>query len=205
MTRDAQQRPDRREEILTAAEELVTTAGLAAISVRAVADRAGIGASTLRYWFPSQDALVTALARRRVDPQLEDRRIADTSLPATDRLTECLAQFLPATDAQIPLLEQWAALLTTAVGPHATPLGRATYAGGVQSAADRVQTWLTHLVDEGALPPERAATAVPLLLTRIDGLCLGLLPTGTVPDLANALTILRADVDALLASTGPSL
>lgn len=196
-------RPDRRDQILDAAESVVGDGGLEAVSVRAVAERAGIGASTLRYWFPSQDELVTALARRLVDPHLDDRRIADPSVPAVERLTECLAQFLPPSVAELSVLEQWAALLTAAVGPHATPLGRALYAGGQQSAAERVRAWVDLLVAEGALPARRAGLAVPALLTRVDGLALGLLPGGTVPDLATALAVLRADVEGLLVEAPP--
>ncbi|MEJ5946115.1 TetR/AcrR family transcriptional regulator [Pseudokineococcus basanitobsidens] len=191
-------RPDRREQILVAADQVVAEEGFSAVSVRTVAARAGIGASTLRYWFPSQDDLVTALARRRVDPFLDDRRIADAAVPPVERLAECLAQLLPAAEADRPVLEDWAALLSTAVGPHATPLGRALYAGGQQSVAARVRAWLDVLVAEGALPAGRVPTAVPALLTRADGLALGLLPGGAVPDLATALAVLRADVEALL-------
>ncbi len=188
---------DRREQLLRAAEELVAEAGYAAVSVRAVAQRAGLGASTLRYWFPRQEDLLVAVARRAVDPHLDDRRIAERDVPAADRLAECVAQLLPADDAQLHLLEPWAALLTDAVGPRATPLGRALLEGGVQATAERVRTWVDRLVDEGALDAGRAATAVTALLTRADGLALGLL-SGTVPDVATAHAVLRADVDALL-------
>lgn len=69
--------------------------GFTAASVRAVAARAGIGASTMRYWFPSQEALSTAIAQSALTLELRDERITDQPLPPAERLAEFLMQFLP--------------------------------------------------------------------------------------------------------------
>ncbi|MEJ5913615.1 TetR/AcrR family transcriptional regulator [Pseudokineococcus sp. 1T1Z-3] len=197
-------RPDRREQILLAAEQVLAEEGMAAVSVRAVAERAGLGASTLRYWFPSQDQLVTALARRQLHPHLEDRRISDPGVPAAERLLECLQQFVVTSDPEdLPsALDHWAVMVSLAVGPHATPLGRATYAGFVEAAAERVEGWLAVLVTEGALPAERVSLAVPALLTRVDGLALGMLRPASPLDVGTALDVLREDVAWVLRPPG---
>ena len=51
----------RREEIVLAAADLAAERGLSAVTVRAVAARAGIGASTLRHYFPTQSELYHAM------------------------------------------------------------------------------------------------------------------------------------------------
>ncbi|QTV79795.1 TetR/AcrR family transcriptional regulator [Microbacterium sp. NIBRBAC000506063] len=86
---------DRRKQILAAARELAATGGLAAVSVRSVATRAGIGASTLRHYFPTQQELHDAVLGATFDANLRDLRIAETAVSAEDRLVECLWQFLP--------------------------------------------------------------------------------------------------------------
>ncbi|MGW9405860.1 TetR family transcriptional regulator [Arthrobacter sp. NPDC055585] len=85
----------RPESQLHAAEALVAKGGFTAASVRAVAARAGIGASTMRYWFPSQEALSTAIAQSALTLELRDERITDQPLPPAERLAEFLMQFLP--------------------------------------------------------------------------------------------------------------
>lgn len=68
----------------------------------------------------------------------------------------------------------------------------------MDSGVARVRSWLLRLVEEGLLAPDRLDLAVPALLTRLDGLALGLLRPGSVPDLATALAVLRRDVEVLL-------
>ena len=199
-------RPDRREQILDAAGALVAEGGFAAASVRAVASRAGIGASTMRYWFPTQEALSAAVAQRMLSSQLDDARIDDASVPAAERLVECLDQFLPTAEGPevgprgpVTQAETWFALVASAVGPAVTPIGQALYAGMLDTSRARVEGWLQRLAHEGALSTAEVPVAVLALLTRIDGLVLGLVLPGSTLDLATARAILARDVEHLLA------
>ncbi len=56
--------PDRREEILTAAERLIRRSGYAAVSTRRVAETVGIRAASLHHHFPTKADLVEAVAAR---------------------------------------------------------------------------------------------------------------------------------------------
>lgn len=199
-------RVDRREQILGAAEQVLAEGGLGAATVRAVAARAGIGASTVRYWFPTQEQLGAAVAQRVLAATFRDERIDDAGVPAAVRLTECVAQFLPRLDQAPAVREQqldaWLVLVTSAAGPGANAMGRSLYAGGLAVSRASVERWLHLLADEGALGHHDVARAALSLLTRVDGLVLGLALPGSTLDLETAHQILRDDVDALL-TTGP--
>ena len=87
----------KRDEIIAAAIRLAegSQPGQANLSVRAVAKEAGVGASTLRHYFPTQADLHEAVALRSIDTVINDFSIADSSRAPADRLYECCAQFLP--------------------------------------------------------------------------------------------------------------
>ena len=84
---------DRREEIIQAAIELAQKEGPKAATVRAVAQHVGIGASTLRYYFPTQGDLGRAVAERLISSATPDLNIRDSSQPPHEWLTECIIQF----------------------------------------------------------------------------------------------------------------
>ncbi len=56
--------PDRRDEILTAAERLIRRSGYAAVSTRRVAEAVGIRAASLHHHFPTKADLAAAVAER---------------------------------------------------------------------------------------------------------------------------------------------
>ena len=64
-------RPNRAETILDAAERRVRLAGYNGVSVRDVAQDAGIKSASLYHHFPSKETLVRALARRYTDRFLD--------------------------------------------------------------------------------------------------------------------------------------
>ncbi|QSB13146.1 TetR family transcriptional regulator [Natronosporangium hydrolyticum] len=177
----------RREQILRAAGEIATERGMSALSVRAVADRAGIGASTLRHYFPTQRALLDAVAGLTLNAQLSDLRITDRSVPPAERLTECLAQFLPPTDHDRLGLEQWLALYAAALGPERTDQARQLLSAFTAHARHRVDAWFEVLAEEGALPAADLPRHATVLLALIDGLCLQLL----TPEPATSLREVR--------------
>lgn len=192
---------DRRAEILAAAGELIQEGGPAAASVRAVAARAGVGASTLRHYFPTQQALSEAVFRHQFRLQGDDRGLSDTSRPAAERLTDCLLQFLPSAPEDVPALRSWLALYNSTVQADGGGL-TASLSVLTDESYVLVRDWLGRLRAEGVAAPDDAETAARLL-SRVDGLCLGLLNPGAPIDLPMARRIMRAEVRAVLGEAAP--
>lgn len=178
----------RREQILDAARAVFAEQGAAGISVRTVAARVGIGASTLRHYFPRQRDLRDAVFSSAFDAVLDDLRIGDPGVPARERLVECLSQFLPQGDTTARALEQWFEGVAALIGPDASPEQRATWSALARRADQRVTRWLEILDAEGAMQCTSPERATNLLLTVVDGLSLRmLLPEGPSPAEARAL------------------
>src|SRR5699024_3225475 len=87
----------KRGDIIAAAVRLAERSdpGQANLSVRAVAAEAGVDASTLRHYFPTQSGLHEAVALRSIDTVISDSSITDSSIDPGQRLVQCRAQFLP--------------------------------------------------------------------------------------------------------------
>ncbi|MBB3664024.1 AcrR family transcriptional regulator [Prauserella sediminis] len=180
-----------RQGIVTAAREIAVEQGMAALSVRAVAARAGVGASTLRYYFPTQRDLYDVVTDAVFDSRLGDLRIHDTRIPAVDRLVECLRQFVTPADG----LEQWAATVAAVAGPDSTPDRRALWASAVRRAHERVTAWLEVLAAEGALRDGDPVRHARLLVLGIDGGSLWLL-TSEASDLEQEIDEILRDLAA---------
>lgn len=175
---------------------------MAALSVRAVAARAGIGPSTLRHYFPSQQALYDAVLGQAFDALVEDLRIADTGVPPARRLTECLAQFLPADETHVPELEAWFGAYAAALGPARTEQGVRALHTLSAHARERVGRWLAALEDEGVLDLRDRERTTALLLAVLDGLCLQLLTPGSGATAALAHGLLADVVEGLTVREG---
>jgi AcrR family transcriptional regulator len=191
---------NRRAEILRAARGIAARDGLAAVSVRSVAAEADIGASTLRYYFPTQRELHDAVAAASLDEQLDDLRIADAELDPATRLTECLAQFLPPSNERIHELDSWLAL------HHAVRRGdadAAPLAAMSARAAARVDGWLGMLAEEGMLRDAPRRQHLATVLAVVDGVCLGLLTGTTLQTVADALEVVDATVRHTIVTSGP--
>ena len=180
----------RREQIVRAASAIAAEEGIGAMSVRAVATRAGIGPSTLRHYFPSQQDLFHEVVGRSFHAQLDNLDIDDDTIPAAERLTACMAQFLPADDTQTRLLEGWIALYASALGPARTEQGARLLDSLTKHARDRVNKWLEILEIDGALQPGERQRHLTTMLAMIDGLCLDLLVPGNGTTVADAHAIL---------------
>ncbi|MDO9379880.1 MAG: TetR/AcrR family transcriptional regulator [Nocardioidaceae bacterium] len=194
-----QQSTSRREQVLEAARDLVAEGGLGAVTVRAVAARAGIGASTMRHYFPTQRDLHRAVVEGVLDAQLDGRRITDARVAPAGRLTECLAQLLPSDQAQVGALDAWFLMYAAAIGPEASLLGTQVLEQGSDVAREHVTQWCDVLADEGALAVPRR-DAVDVALTVVDGLCLQLLTPGTALDVPRAHALLGLVVGSLVRS-----
>lgn len=164
----------RREEIIRAAIRLAENSepGKTNLSVRAVAKEAGIGASTLRHYFPTQADLMEAIARESLSVILSDFSIADTSIPPADRLYECCAQFLLSDEHQRLQLDNWLALHIKALGPEEMTPMRRFLEHGHEVTNDHFHRWLGILADEGHLDHAEVNPASDALFAMIDGLTL---------------------------------
>lgn len=170
---------DRRATILASAQEILAEHGMSGLSVRAVAARAGIGASTLRHYFPTQRDLFAAVLASAFDANLHDLRIRDASVPPRERLTECLRQFLPVTPVPGQTIEGWFELIVSLAGQDAAPETRIAWSSFVTRARERVTGWLEILDGEDAVRPGACEGHALLLLALIDGLALWrVLPDG---------------------------
>ena len=180
-----------RQRILDAATQLVSERGLGALSVRAAA-AAGVGATTLRNYFPTQALLHSAVAANFVSFTLGDRRIADAGIPVEQRLAECLEQFLPPQPDPVPALEGWMEYYRLSFGPDAIEGVRELLLAGRRSSAEAVERWL-HVVEEeghslrGDIPAQATA-----LLALIDGMHLTMLTDPDRLDIPAAQRLLRA-------------
>lgn len=173
---------DRRHEILEAAAEILAEEGIDGLSVRKVAERSGIGASTLRHYFPNQRELTQQTLRLILSQQLDDKRIHDYRVPASRRLAECIMQFVhvesfPLTNESVTMLEGWITLVSSSfnAGKHVENLILSSF---TESAHERICGWLRVLAGEGklamTLPIETLAT---LLLAAANGLAIDAIAT----------------------------
>ena len=145
--------------------------GAERLSVRAVAAHAGVGASTLRHYFPTQRDLINAALTATYDAAMPDERIRDTSVAPRERLRECLWRlFEPFGVSDADAFEVWQSLFRAFPGADTTPDARAGYDLIVAQAERRVGAWLAILEAEGALAPGDTARRTHLLLTVVDGL-----------------------------------
>ncbi|MCI4066342.1 TetR/AcrR family transcriptional regulator [Micromonospora sp. R77] len=169
MTRDDRSTGS-RERILAAAAAMLAEDVTATLSVRAVAARAGVSTGSLRFHFPTQRALQDAVLARIYDHMFPDDPIHDRSLPARDRLVNCLRQILAPAGVGKQAREAWGETYQRFIAPEPTEEVRTAYLALERAGWRRVEYWLTVLADEGALPRDDHARRVRFLLTVLSGL-----------------------------------
>ncbi|MFB4349548.1 TetR/AcrR family transcriptional regulator [Microbacterium sp. CR_7] len=184
-----------RDRILRAAVSVAQSG--AKVTVRAVAARAGVGMGTLRYHFRTQRELLDAVLSSLYEEALPDERIRDASVPAEDRLVECLQHLLTPVGTEHQARQVWADLYHAFIALDAAPDARAGYIELHRQAARRVESWLSILVEEGALERGDNASRALLLLAVINGLAVQrALPADRAP-LETEAHVLRAAVASL--------
>lgn len=169
-------------------------------SVRAVAARAGVGASTLRHYFPTQRELLYTVLGAVYEGAMPDERIRDGSIPARERLIECVWRMLEPFGSDAEAREVWGTLFTTFFGPDATDDARAGYLVLARQADLRVESWLAILEDEGALPKGDNMQRAHFLLTVVDGLSIGRAFPGDDARLRAETATLTMAVEAVFAT-----
>jgi AcrR family transcriptional regulator len=188
---------DTRAKIISAATEILMDGTDSRPSVRTVAARAGVGASTLRHHFRTQRELVDAVLESIYREAMPDERIGDASVPADVRLAECLSSLLTPVGSPEQAREMWRQLFRTFIDSDQRTAGP-RYAALVRHTRQRVESWLAVLEAEGALPAGDRALRAHYLITVVDGLAVGRTLPDEAQDPRNEATILRAAVHAVL-------
>jgi AcrR family transcriptional regulator len=160
-----------RDRVLLAAMQMFGEDPGTTLSVRAVASRAGVSTGSLRYHFPTQRALQDEVLTRVYDLVAPDDRIHDTSVPARDRLVECLRQVLAGVGLGARAREATLTVVEEFIAPEPTEALRAAYLAIEREARRRVEYWLTVLANEGAVPDDGDnSRRARFLLTVVNGL-----------------------------------
>jgi AcrR family transcriptional regulator len=191
---------DTRARILAAATAIVTEGAGERPSVRAVAARAGVGASTLRHYFPTQRQLFDAVMSGLYAEALPDDLIHDRGRPARERLIGSLRNMLVPVGHGAQARESWRSLFEIFIDADASEASRAAYPFLVSKARTRVEGWLDALVAEGALAPGAATRRANFLITVVDGLSIDrAFPPTEDASAENEETALGIAVDAVFA------
>jgi AcrR family transcriptional regulator len=188
-----------REKIVEACLKLVRTYGYKSLSVRSVATEAGVGASTLRHYFPTQADLHREVAHEVVLGRLPDLAIADDSVRPADRLYDCLVEFLPSEDPaeRSAMLLNWFELYQLTMPPDPAPAFRGVLESAHQASDAVLRRWLTILAGQGHLDEADVDVQAAHFLALINGFHLSMLVEPERFDLDLERRILRADVERL--------
>ncbi len=161
-----------RDKILLAAMKMFGEDPGARLSVRAVASRAGVSTGSLRYHFATQRELQDEVLTRVYDLVIPDDRIHDTSVPARDRLVDCLRQVFAGIGVGSRAREAVHKVVDEFIPLEPTEEMHASYLAIEREVRRRVEYWLTVLTSEGALPEGENTRRARFLLTVINGLSL---------------------------------
>lgn len=189
-----------RERILRAAVAMFGEDPGARLSVRAVAARAGVSTGSLRYHFPTQRALQDTVLASIYDAVLPGDRIHDRSVPARERLVDCLRQVLALAGVGEQARTAWGEIFTTYIEPEPTDENRAAYLAIEQEAQRRVEYWLTVLRNEGALAEGDTSRRARFLVTVLNGLSIQRALPSEESILTTETETLHAAVDHVLDS-----
>lgn len=159
MQRDRQSTRDR---IIAAAARLFYNEGIRAVSVDAVADKAGITKKTLYYHFASKDELIAAYLQSQDQPTLDlyARWFSETDGTAGDKVRGLFSNFGRATDT---LRWKGCGFLRTTAELAGTPGHPAIKVGAAHKK--RFEAWLSGELRELGVPnAEAVARQVVILL-----------------------------------------
>lgn len=193
---------DTRARIIAAAKEILVDGTDSRPSVRAVAARAGVGASTLRHHFRTQHELVDAVMESIYRAAMPDLRIGDVSVPADVRLAECLSSLLTPIGSPEQARQMWRQLFRTFVDSDQRA-GWPAYTALVRHTRERVESWLSILEQEGAVPAGEQRLRARYLLIVLDGLAVARALPGTALAPQEEATVLRAAASTVMRGPWP--
>lgn len=172
--------------------DVIADDGMAGLSVRAVASRAGVAIGTVQHWFPTKKTMLLAAMDRIVD-------VASTALPLSEqpatpegRLRAVVARMVPSS-AQSQVARVWLAFAAHAVTDDEV---RVRY----EELWTRTQRALTAILAEAV--PDAAASAIDdaaaELLALGDGLAISVLNEPNRMPRDRALSLVERRVDQIL-------
>lgn len=162
-----------QQKILHAAREIIAEGAASGPTVRAVAARAGVGASTLRYYYPTQQALFEAISEVAFDSQAILEHMRDTAIPARQRLANCLSRHLPPVPAGAPARQFWSMAINGLTAAEKEATSRKYAESMTAQAREEVAAWLDLLHEEDALRESPTRHHVHFLWSVVDGLLIG--------------------------------
>jgi len=163
--------------IVQAADELLDDHDLEALSVQAIADRAGVSVGSLYQYFPTKDAIVATVIERdveRVYSVLETLFVAAVELPIGQMMGLLIRGILSTYAARTPFYR--------AILPE---IGRLERDGAIRSVASRAEELVMEAVrrsPDAVTVPEERRDAAAFILARVSNL------------LAHAVVIERSDL-----------
>lgn len=191
-----------RDKILHAAMVMFGEDPGSRLSVRAVAARAGVSTGSLRHHFPTQRVLQETVLTRVYDLVIPDDRIHDVSVPARERLVDCLRRVLgPAATGQ-QARSAFISMVESFIRPEPTADTRAAYLAIERESQRRVEYWLTVLTKEGAVAEGDLGQQARFLLTVVNGLSLERVMPADESLLARETATLQLAVASVLAPEG---
>jgi AcrR family transcriptional regulator len=185
----------RREALVTAALEIVARQGMAAATVRAIADRAGVTPGLIRHYFDGREALMREAFR-----VLMDRMTADSAAAAEEAGGDPLARIAAYVTASVrpaqsnaEAVSLWAGFLNAV---RSDPAMRAVHEATYLGYRDELQGLIAAL--PGWDDPARARQAAIAVNAVIDGLWMegAILPHAFAP--GETERIARAAAGAIL-------
>jgi AcrR family transcriptional regulator len=106
---------ERREQILTAACEVIASAGIAELRLADVAKLAGVSSGTVHYYFTSKKDVLNAAFEYNLEESLLRRRaLLESGKNGLSRLNELVESYLPSDEKSLCGWKVWLALWTEA-------------------------------------------------------------------------------------------
>lgn len=185
----------RRRELAAAAFALARRGGLAAVSVRAVAQEAGTTPSALRHYFPSQPELLRQVMGHVVQSAGDRVRAVPRTGRPVDVATAQLLELLPLDDERAAEADVWLAFSAAALTEPGLRALRTASDAALEGLCARVVLSLRAQEE----PDDGARAAAAHLWALLDGLALHLRLAPERTSAARATAVLRSALEALAA------
>jgi AcrR family transcriptional regulator len=186
-----------RDRILWAAASMLGEGPGAALSVRAVAERARVSPGSLRHHFPTQRALMDAMLPIVSELVLPRDGIDDASTPPRERLLAVLRRLL-LPEGGASLREAWLTAHERYIATEPSQAIRAEYRALQRELRRRLEEVLATLRAEGAVPPGDDERRARFLMTVVNGASVELVMPNGDEAMRDALDALDVAADAVL-------